>query len=65
MQDAIKFIISERHKTARPGKTLEIFFPTFPGNVNLCPMSTLQEYLKRTESLRHVNGQYSSKVFIS
>ena len=65
VQDAIKFIIPERHKTARPGKTLEIFFPIFPGNVNLCPVSTLQEYVKRTESLRHVNGQYSSKVFIS
>ena len=44
VQDAIKFNISE-HKTARPGKTLEIVFPTFPGNVNLCPVSTLQEYL--------------------
>ena len=43
VQDAINFIMSERHKTARPGKTLEIFFPTFPGSVNL------QEYLKRTE----------------
>ena len=30
VQDAIKFIISERHKTARPGKTLEIFFPNIP-----------------------------------
>ena len=65
VQDAITFIISDRHKTARPGKTLKIFFPTFPGNVNLCPVSTLQEYVKRTESLRHLNGQYSFKVFIS
>ena len=65
MQDAIKFVISEHHKTARPGKTLEVFFPTFPANINLCPMSTLQEYLNRTEPLRHINGQYSSKVFIS
>ena len=30
VQDAIKFIISERHKTARPGKALEIFFPNIP-----------------------------------
>ena len=65
MQTAIKFIISDRHKTARPGKTLETFFPTFPGNVNLCPVSTLPEYVKRTEPLRHLNGQYSSKVCIS
>ena len=65
VQDAITFILSDRHKTARPCKTLKIFFPTFPGNVNLCPVSTLQEYVKRTESLRHLNGQYSFKVFIS
>ena len=65
MQDAVKFVISERHKTSKPGKTPEVFFPTLPGNVKLCPMSTLQEYLNRTERLRHCNGQYSSKVFIS
>ena len=60
VQDAVKFITSERHKTARPGKTLEIFFPTFPGNVSLCLVSTLQEYVKRTESLRLVNSHAST-----
>ena len=35
MQDAVKFVISERHKTSKPVKTLEVFFPTFPGNVKI------------------------------
>lgn len=65
LQNALKFTITDRHKTARPGKTLEVYIPSLPSNVNLCPVSTLQEYLNRTEPLRHIKGHYSSKVFIS
>lgn len=65
LPEAIKFVISECHKTSRPGKTLEVFLPTLPDNVNLCPKSTADEYLKHTEPLREMNGGYTSKVFVS
>lgn len=62
LQEATKFVISECHKTSKPGKTLEVFIPILPGNVDLCPKSTLDEYLHRTE---HLRDKHSSKVFIS
>jgi len=65
LQESMKFVISYCHKTSKPGKKLEVFFPTLPDNVDLCPKSTLVEYLWRTEPLRNRNGKYSSKVFLS
>jgi hypothetical protein len=62
LPNAIKFVISDRHKTSRQGKMLEVYFPSLPSKVNLCPKSTLEEYLSRTEPLRNLNGLYSSKV---
>lgn len=59
-QDCISFVIAERLKVSKPGKSLEVKFMSLPEEPSLCTMSTLAEYILRTEKLRS-----STKLFIS
>ena len=59
-QDCLSFVIAEHLKTSKPGKSLEVKFISLPEDPSLCTMSTLAEYILRTEKLRS-----SSKLFIS
>ena len=59
-QDCLSFVIAEHLKTSKPGKSLEVKFMSLPEDPSLCAMSTLAEYILRTEKLRS-----SSKLFIS
>ena len=56
----LNFVIAEHLKTAKPGKSLEVKFMSLPEDPSLCTMSTLAEYILRTEKLRS-----SSKLYIS
>ena len=60
--DGVTFLPSCLAKQSRQGKPLsEFFFPTFPTNFRLCPVTTLRAYEERTESLR--NGE--TKLFLA
>ena len=59
-QDYLSFIVAEHLNTSKPGKSLEVKFMSLPEDPSLCTMSTLAEYILRTEKLRS-----SSKLFIS
>ena len=40
-------------KQSREGKSIcEFFFPSFPSNVTICPVTTLKAYKRRTECIR-------------
>ena len=52
-QDCLSFVIAGHLKTSKPGKSLEVFkFMSLPEDPSLCTMSTLAEYILRTEKLR-------------
>ena len=58
----ITFLPSVLAKQSRQGKPIEeFFFPKFPSNIVLCPVSTLRAYLERTGPLR--GGE--SRLFVS
>ena len=60
--DGLSFIPNSLAKQSRQGKSIEaFFFPSFPTNINLCPVSTLRVYREKTTPLRH--GE--TRVFIS
>lgn len=60
-ESSIKFVISERLKTSRPGQpTITVCFPSIDDTICLCPKRCLIEYISRTRDLRN-----SSNLFIS
>ena len=53
-------------KQCQPGKPIkEYFFPAFPGNRNICPAFTLQEYVGRTRKLRGSDSTKEPTVFLT
>ena len=52
-------------KQCQPGTAIkEYFFPSFSDNNNICPVTTLQYYCKKTQKLRTLeNGQMKPAVF--
>ena len=61
--DGVKFIITGLTKTRRSGPPLEAFYPSFNSNPTLCPVRALQEYERRSESLRRAGS--TRPLFIS
>ena len=60
--NGVAFIPTVLAKQSRQGKPIEeFFFPSLPGNSNLCPVETLKVYLEKTRSLR---GE-EPKLFVS
>ena len=51
-EDCLSFVIAEHLKTSKPGKSLEVKFMSLPEDPSLCTMSTLVEYILRTEKLK-------------
>lgn len=64
-EDKIVFVIKDRIKTSRPGKTFpKVEIPRFAENINLCPRAHLLHYIAQTESLRTLDeGQRISYLF--
>ena len=54
-------------KQCQPGTAIkEYFFPSFSDNNNICPVTTLQYYCKKTQKLRTLeNGQMKPAVFLT
>jgi hypothetical protein len=62
LQDRCRFHIIEHTKTSKPGLSAPtIVIKQYPANEKICPLSTLRDYLARTNPLRC--GE--NKLFIS
>lgn len=63
-RDSISFVVTDRLKTSRPGKSTEVTFSS-SGCASICPFAALKEYICRSETLRSRSGQFVSKLFLS
>ena len=63
-QDSITFVVTDRLKTSRPGKSIEITFSS-SGCASICPLAALKEYISRSETLTFRSGHFVSKLFLS
>lgn len=63
--DGFSFVIAQRLKTSKPGKSVTLKFDRLPDEA-LCTRCTLAAYISRTKALRG-NGpnDFVSKLFIS
>ena len=50
--DGVRFVIPGLTKTRRNGPPLEVFYPSFPENPHVCPVTTLQCYECKSKELR-------------
>ena len=63
--DGFSFVIAERLKTSKPGKSVTLKFDCLPDKT-LCTKCTLAAYISRTKALRgHGPNDFVSKLFIS
>ena len=63
-RDSISFVVTDRLKTSKPGKSTEITFSS-SGCASICPFAALKEYISRSETLGSRSGQFVSKLFLS
>ena len=63
--NGMKFIIPRLTKTRRSGPPLEAFYPSFPEEPRLCPVTTLECYQTRSQNLREPMSETSSPLFIA
>ena len=62
--ESIKFLVTDRLKTSRPGKSVEVCI-TATNVADICPVRMLREYISRTEVLRLHDGTYQHNLFVS
>ena len=61
--DGVEFIPIELVKQSRLGKPIQnLFFPSCPDMLELCPVQALRAYKKRTESLREEESRLLVKI---
>ena len=63
-QDSFTFVVTDRLKTSRSGKSIEITFLS-SGCASICPLAALEEYISRSPTLRFRSGHFVSKLFLS
>ena len=63
-RDSISFVLTDRLKNSKPGKSTEIAFSS-SGCASIYPFAALKEYISRSETLRSRSGQFVSKLFLS
>lgn len=51
-ENRVSFTIAELTKTAHPGKKEVVYYLLLKEETKLCPMTTLDEYLKRASPMR-------------
>ena len=64
LPEGVEFRIPGLTKTRAPGKDVVFFFPALKNNGQLCPVTCLREYIKRTAKLRNHNG-VSQPLFLA
>lgn len=64
-QNSISFLETERLKTSKPRKSLDVSF-SLSDCALICPVTVLKEYISRTAALRvSDNSMFVSKLFLS
>ena len=63
-QDSITFVVTNRLKTSRLGKSIEITVSS-SGCASICPLAELKEYISRSETTRFLSGHFVSKLFLT
>ena len=61
----ISFVIPEKLKTSKPGKSVKVKFECLRDKPELCTKCTLAEYISRTQDVRNLCGTIASKLFVS
>ena len=56
LPEGVEFRIPGLTKTRAPGRDVVFFFPALKNNGQLCPVTCLREYIKRTAKLRNHSG---------
>ena len=65
-EQCLSFVVTERLKTSKPGKSLEEKFECLPSEPSICVKCTLAEYISRTKAFRRGNPELSPlKLFVS
>lgn len=64
LPEGVEFKIPGLTKTRVPGKDVIFFFPALKGNVQLCPVPCLREYIKKTENHQNQSGD-SQPLFLA
>ena len=64
LPEGVEFRIPGLTKTRVPGKNVTFFFPALKGNLQLCPVACLKEYIKKTEIHRSHSG-LSQPLFLA
>ena len=65
LRDGVKFVIPGLTKTRKSGPPKEVFYPSYPEDVKLCPVKTLEAYELRTKPLRLLSKEDSNRLFLS
>ena len=60
--EGVTFSLAAITKTSRPGKNKTLFYPQLEADREVCPVTTLKEYLKRTGGIRKHNKLFLSYV---
>ena len=58
---SIKFLVTDRLKTSRPGKSVEVGILAADVDT-FCPVMTITDYISQTEPLRLNDGKYQHKL---
>ena len=65
-ENCLNFVITDRVKTSKPGKSTVVTFECLPNKPKICTKCTLTEYISRTSAFRGTDPQLRvSKLFIS
>lgn len=65
-ENKIVFVIKDRIKTSRPGKTFpNVEIPSFVEDINLCPRAHILHYIAQTEAYRTREEGSTNQLFIS
>ena len=62
--DSISFLVTERSKTSKPGKSLEVSFSS-SDNALICPVAALKEYISHTAALKVSDNGMFVCMFVS
>ena len=60
--EGVTFSLAALTKTSRPGKNKTLFYPQLELDREVCPVTSLKEYLKRTKDVRKNNQLFLSYV---
>ena len=61
-KEGVTFSLAALTKTSRPGKSKTLFYPSLETDRDVCPVTSLKNYLKRTDGVRSDNKLFLSHV---